>query len=210
MTDERFDLFAWRRKLDRTPWQELGSKQVQGHARKAVAGAVASYVDADGTGAFPGFDRLMANTGIGSRHTIAGHLAALTELGWLTRTHKAVRRPGGRDADVYALTFPPDPGQSDTPDKSCVIECTHDCTQSDVIECSHECTTPTHIHLNASDEEQSGPHSWPRTPPRKQEWPEDLDVTDSREAGLVQAMHGDGYHPKAIQNALDKHRAYGW
>lgn len=70
--------------------------------------AVGTYMEADGSHARPGVERLARDTGLGER-TIKRQLAASLDGGWLELVHRGHRRGGGtRVANEYAATIPLD------------------------------------------------------------------------------------------------------
>jgi DNA-binding transcriptional ArsR family regulator len=85
-----------------------------GLTETAVALALATYANADGSRAFPGIKRLAGGIGASER-TVERSLRKLTELGYLHKDREGNRRRGL--ADEYRLTLPgAPPAQSEADD----------------------------------------------------------------------------------------------
>lgn len=73
-------------------------------AERAIAFTLATYANVDGTRAFPGIERLIADTGASDK-TIRRALKALEAKGWVECMYRGRRNSG---ASEYRLTIPRD------------------------------------------------------------------------------------------------------
>jgi hypothetical protein len=94
--------------LDRFEWERLIRELPFPLAVKCTAYALATYVNGDGSNAWPGIGRLVRATG-SSRSTVIRSLSALEGQGFI----RAVARGGGKATDkgrstVYELSVPVD------------------------------------------------------------------------------------------------------
>ncbi len=95
---KRLGKFDWERKL-------LSDRTVIGN-RLLVLLALGVFMDADGSSARPGVDRLAIDTGLG-KATVKRHLAASVASGWLDKVRQGRRVGKGPGVNSeYAATEP--------------------------------------------------------------------------------------------------------
>ncbi len=91
----------------RYEWERIVRRARLGAPTTAVALALATYADRDGSRIFPGADRLAAVTEYSIR-SVRESLKKLRTLGLIERVTKGGHRGGAAVADVYRLAIPVD------------------------------------------------------------------------------------------------------
>jgi DNA-binding transcriptional ArsR family regulator len=91
----------------RYEWERIIRRARLGAPAKAVALAMATYADGDGSRVYPGIARLVAVTELSDR-SVRGALKKLRDLGLIERTYKGGHRGVHAVTDVHRLTIPVD------------------------------------------------------------------------------------------------------
>lgn len=89
--------------IDRATWMRAMRGRIPKIQDRAVAMALGTYGDKDGSSNYPGVDRLVDDLFL-SESTVKRCLAWLTENGWLSKVERGDRWAG--KSDVYRLTLP--------------------------------------------------------------------------------------------------------